>query len=132
MYDHLSLVRRVSQAGTLLLTRLCGLRMGTDDYGNVYYRARRKAANGLERRWVLYAGEPEATMVPPAWYGWLHHLCDQPLPSDPESRYVWQKSHQPNLSGTEVAPLPTAHPLNQIATGGGVVKEVYQSWNPSE
>jgi len=71
-------------------------------------------------------------MVPPAWFGWLHQMCDQPLPSAPENSYVWQKPHQPNLSGSEVAPLPAGHPLNQIAKGCVAVEEVYQSWNPPE
>ena len=133
MYERLSLVRRVSQIGTLAVTWLLGERVGEDAYGNRYYRCRKRKSSVQEKRWVIYAGEPEATMIPPDWYGWLHNMCDQPLRSDPEYRYVWQKPHQPNLSGSEVAPLPPRHPLNQFAMGrDATTGDVYQSWNPHE
>jgi len=133
MYDHLSFVRRVSQLGTILFTRLTGVRVGEDESGNHYYRSRVTNRNGDEKRWVIYAAEPEASLVPPTWYGWLHHTCDQPLPSDPENRYGWQKPHQPNLSGTEVAPFPIGHPLHEIVHGACLRdKGSCQSWNPPE
>ena len=30
------------------------------------------------RRWVLYNGEAEASRIPPAWHGWMHHRTDVP------------------------------------------------------
>ena len=32
------------------------------------------------RRWVLYAGEAEASAVPAEWHSWLHFTTDAPLP----------------------------------------------------
>ncbi|MGE4351558.1 MAG: NADH-ubiquinone oxidoreductase subunit NDUFA12 family protein [Bdellovibrionales bacterium] len=127
MFDDFSFVRRISLIGTILATRLTGVCVGQDSFGNRYYRSRRVRAGRREKRWVFYAGEPEASMVPPDWFGWLHHSCDQPLPNDPESRYVWLRPHQPNLSGTEAAPLPSGHPsVCQARCSRGRV----QAWFP--
>lgn len=133
MYDSLSFVRRLSQAGTVLMTCLCGVFVGEDEYGHRYFRSRRKKASGGESRWVLYKGEPEASLVPPSWFGWLHHMCDHPLPSGPENRYVWQKPHQPNLSGTEAAPLPTGHPFMQMNDTCRIqAHDPKRSWTPPD
>ena len=131
MFDHFSLVRRISQVGTILMTRMLGVQVGADTYGNRYFSLRRKHASELETRWVLYAREPEATKVPPEWFAWLHNMCDELLPTATENRYVWQKPHQPNLSGTEAALLPTGHPLHHIGKECCVsTGDSYQSWKP--
>ena len=133
MFDSLSFVRRFSQIGTLLKTRIYGDPVGVDGWGNRYFRSRYKKDSRQEERWVLYNGEPEPSLVPPEWYGWLHHTCDQPLPNAPENRYVWQKPHLPNLSGTGAAPLPAGHPLASFDAESHVrAKGSYQSWTPSE
>ena len=48
-----------------LFTWRRGELVGTDQFGNTYYRDK-KATGRRERRWVLYNGEPEATKVPPS------------------------------------------------------------------
>lgn len=130
MFDQLSFVRRLSQLGTICSVILFGRRVGEDEQGNRYYVMR--AAKGRERRCVMYAREPEATLVPPEWYGWLHAMCDEPLPSEVKKRYVWQKPHQPNLSGTEAAPLPLGHPFycKQAGAKGVVEEEGDPFWKP--
>jgi NADH:ubiquinone oxidoreductase subunit len=65
--------------GTLIYTLINGVMVGTDEFGNRYYRARKDKLQGRERRWVLYRGKPEASRVPPEWHAWLHHTTDQPL-----------------------------------------------------
>lgn len=133
MYENFSFVRRLLQLGTILTTRLFGEFVGEDEFGNRYFRSRTKNASGGESRWVLYGGEPEASLVPPTWFGWLHHTCDQPLPNGPENRYGWQRPHQPNLSGTEAAPLPAGHPFAQLdAACRARVQGQPQSWTPPE
>jgi NADH:ubiquinone oxidoreductase subunit len=49
--------------GTRLFTWLNGEPVGTDALGNRYYRAKGGArrTDGKERRWVIYAGEPEGS-----------------------------------------------------------------------
>lgn len=122
----ISLVRRLSQAGTLLHTWLRGEKVGSDDFGNTYYRS--KKAGGRERRWVIYANEPEASTVPPEWHGWLHHTLPAPLPADSPFRKAWQKPHEANLTGTDDAYFPPWHVLK----GGQRAKSTsdYQAWQP--
>ena len=66
--------------GTRLLTWLRGEYVGIDSLGNRYYRDKRPRAllrgggrASREKRWVVYAGEPEGSKVPPEWHAWLHH-----------------------------------------------------------
>ena len=54
--------------GTWLLTWLRGEPVGTDEYGNRYYRLKNYKPQPLaggrfsrERRWVIYKGEPEGS-----------------------------------------------------------------------
>jgi NADH:ubiquinone oxidoreductase subunit len=55
--------------GTWLFTRLNGRQFGTDEYGNIYYEEKRPRPGSLRsRRWVMYAGPPEASSVPPEWH----------------------------------------------------------------
>jgi NADH:ubiquinone oxidoreductase subunit len=66
---------------TLFYTRRSGELVGHDDFGNAYYRSRGGAkdpALGIERRWVIYNGQSEASATPPGWNGWLHHTVDIP------------------------------------------------------
>ena len=69
--------------GTRLLTWFRGELVGTDPYGNRYYRERgakplRRGGGrtSREKRWVIYNGEPEGSKVPPEWHAWLHHTVD--------------------------------------------------------
>ncbi len=97
--------------GTWLLTWLRGELVGTDAYGNRYYRLSGDKPTGRgggrfsrERRWVIYKGEPEGSKVPPEWHAWLHHMVDE-VPQ-PRRRHPWEKHHQPNLTGTPQAYHP--------------------------
>ncbi len=113
--------------GTTLFTWLRGQLVGTDAFGNRYYRNRRLKRYGRERRWVMYKGEPEASKVPPEWHAWLHHMVEEPL-TDGVKRWPWQKEHVPNLSGTPYAYRPKGHALRggkrPHATGD------YEPWTP--
>jgi NADH:ubiquinone oxidoreductase subunit len=62
--------------GTRLFTWRYGTRVGEDGFGNVYYQTK----DG-KRRWVIYPGQSEASLVPPEWHGWLHYTVDVP-PTD--------------------------------------------------
>jgi len=112
--------------GTWLHTKLHGVKVGEDAFGNVYYRAKkRKRFGNREERWVLYNGEAEASRVPPEWHAWLHHTTDAPIatPARP-----WIKPHQQNLTGTVEAYYPPGHDLRggQRAKASGD----YQAWTP--
>ena len=70
--------------GTWLFTMLKGRRVGTDADGQHLLRGARVRAPAIAlRRWVTYAGAPEASDVPPEWHAWLHYTTDAPLPERP-------------------------------------------------
>ncbi len=115
--------------GTWLLTRLHGELVGSDEFGNRYYRSRRLSRYGRERRWVVYHGEVEASRVPAEWHAWLHHMADAPLTGPKVRRWPWQKPHEPNRTGTPAAYRPKGHDLaggQRPAASGD-----YEPWTPS-
>jgi NADH:ubiquinone oxidoreductase subunit len=111
-----------------LFIRLTSRRVGQDRLGNTYWEARgRRDVQGRPIRRVLYAGVPEASAVPPEWWGWIHHTTAAPLPEDAPRR-AWQKDHQPNLTGTPEA----WHPPGHDARGGQRPPTAgdYEAWTP--
>jgi len=124
MFETLSFVRRTSQVGTRLSVFLFGKKVGEDAYGNRYYTMKRSPVGKAERRVVLYAAEPEASLIPPVWFGWLHHQTAQPLPASAEERFAWGQTHRPNLTGSSAAYHPSG--LFSVAESGTV-----QSWLPT-
>ncbi|MEX1148356.1 MAG: NADH:ubiquinone oxidoreductase subunit NDUFA12 [Sphingomonadales bacterium] len=111
--------------GTRLFTWRKGERVGEDEQGNVYYRER-----GGRRRWVIYSGAIEASRVPPEWHLWLHYTTDTPPTEALLVRKVWEKDHQPNLTGTEGAYFPpgslSSKGQRRTATGD------YEPWTPDQ
>ncbi|TPG59117.1 NADH:ubiquinone oxidoreductase subunit NDUFA12 [Roseomonas nepalensis] len=109
------------------LSGLSGRRVGTDTAGNIYFESRRDFLNyGRKRRWVVYAGAAEATVVPPEWHAWLHHTLDSPL--DATRRLPWMKPHMPNMTGTAQAYRPAGSDLaggKRAPTAGD-----YEAWTP--
>jgi len=93
--------------GTGLHTLFFGKLVGRDDFGNKYYQSRRVGADGCHKRWVIYKGLAEPSKVPAAWHGWLHYTTDEVL----DDSYAWQRSHVPNLTGTDFAYRPPGHIL---------------------
>lgn len=119
---------RMNTLGTLLYIWLCGRLTGRDEYGNRYYRMRGGWRAGRERRWVLYAGEPEASKVPAVWHAWLHHTTDTP-PGESDLRpYPWVKPHQPNPTGTAAAYRPKGHVFSDRRRPPGTGD--YEPWRP--
>jgi NADH:ubiquinone oxidoreductase subunit len=121
--------------GTRLFTWLKGELVGTDGFGNRYYRERgqRPLQKGggrwsREKRWVLYAGEAEASRVPPEWHAWLHHSTDTPPTAETTPKYPWQKEHRPNLTGTAGA----YRPPGSVLLGGhrAPAADDYEPWQP--
>jgi len=120
--------------GTWLYTFFKGQQVGTDQFGNRYYREKgnRPLVKGggiasRERRWVMYNGIAEASRVPPEWHAWLHHTVDT-LPEAGWQRHPWQKAHLPNLTGSAYAYRPSGSPHR----GGQRAKAAgdYEAWKP--
>ena len=118
---------RIGHISTVLYTWIWGKLVGTDGFGNRYfYRPGRGTKR--EKRWVLYAGEAEASRIPPEWHSWLHHSVADPPTEQSATDFAWIKPHSPNLTGTSEAFFPPGHPLKggrrPPATGD------YQAWRP--
>jgi NADH:ubiquinone oxidoreductase subunit len=123
--------------GTQFWTWRYGEFVGTDEFGNRYYRTkggRIDPALGFERRWVIYNGIAEASMIPPTWHGWMHHTVDLPptqeMAKDMAKARPWEKPHRPNLTGTPGAYRPSGSILARgrrpQATGD------YKAWTPGK
>lgn len=111
------------------VTLVTGARyVGADPSGNKYYTAKPRKGYKLDRRWVIYKGEPEASRVPPEWHGWLHHQTDVVPDAHLGYRRLWQKPHVANLTGTNAAYRPPGH----ILAGGRRDKATgdYEAWKP--
>ena len=114
--------------GTRLYTLLHGELVGTDSFGNRYYRRRGRPLQGRERRWVLYKGKSEASKVPAEWHAWMHHTTDNPLVEQAAQSQPWQKEHLPNLTGTVNAYRPGGHALS---AGSRQASDAdYEAWKP--
>lgn len=107
--------------GTQLFTWRHGVRVGEDAAGNRFYRTR----DG-RRRWVIYAGESEASRIGPDWHGWLHFTWDQPPSEAPLARKPWERPHQANLTGTPAAYAPPG----SIRRGAPEPRRDYEAWRP--
>ncbi len=123
--------------GTRIMTWFRGELVGTDPYGNRYFRdkSRRALERGggrfsRERHWVMYNGVAEASRVPPEWHAWLHHTTVDVPADGGHLKYAWQKPHIPNLTGT-----PGAYrPAGSLLRGGAREPSTadYEAWRPDE
>ena len=86
--------------GTFLKTFFTGKLVGRDKNGNKYYK------NKNDVRWVVYAGDVEASKITSDWYLWMHHTIDK-IPDLKEIKYPWQKKHLENQSGSSNIFKPT-------------------------
>jgi NADH:ubiquinone oxidoreductase subunit len=114
---------------TAVHTLLYGKFVGTDEFGNRYYRRRKiDPALGFERRWVIYAGDSEGSLTPPGWYGWLHHTVDTPPTQETYVPREWQLPYRPNLTGTPEAWRPPGSTLRANARPAATGD--YEAWTP--
>lgn len=116
--------------GTRIFTWLNGRQVGRDSFGNRYFEQRRppNPESPRGRRWVVYAGEPEASKVPAEWHAWLHYTTEAPLPA--LRKRPWQKPHMPNETGTPLGYRPAGHDYS----GGRRARATgdYEAWTPDD
>jgi len=101
--------------GTRIKTIFFGKLIGTDSFGNKYYESKKG------KRWVIYYGEVDASKIPVEWYSWIHFTPNKIEKNHDLKKYEWQKPHQPNLTGTEMAYYPNKNNKDAI-------KKKYKSW----
>ena len=100
--------------GTRIKTVLFGKFVGKDSFGNKYYKSKN------DKRWVIYAGEIDASKIPVEWYSWIHFTPNKIEKKHNIEKYDWQKPHQPNLTGTDKAYFPNKNK--------NAIKKKYKSW----
>jgi len=114
-----------------IFTMLHGKKVGQDHLGNKYYTGGRRTADARPRRWVIFDGEAEATSVPAEWHGWLHYQTDNfPRVDEGPYRRLYQKSHQPNLTGTPAAYRPSGHSKSESGGKRAESDADYDPWTP--
>jgi NADH:ubiquinone oxidoreductase subunit len=106
---------------------LKGAFVGQDALGNRYYTGRPRAGTTQQRRFVIYHGVADPSVVPPEWHGWLHHQTDLLPPAINPHRHHWQLPPDSNRTGTSEAYKPPGfYGVREAATGD------YQSWAPAD
>lgn len=125
----------MANIGTKLYTFLFGKYVGSDEFGNKYYKSSAAAGKHVgrynkERRWVIYNGKNEPSKIPAYWHGWIHYNTDE-IPTEEEIKNAakWQAKHTPNLTGTNFSYLPSGHKKNK-----GIRDKAagdYIPWNPN-
>ena len=91
--------------GTFIYTLLFGKFMGEDDFGNRYY------SNSKGKRWVIYKDIVESSKIPPEWHLWIHFLAKN-IPNNNRRKFIWQKKHEENFTGTKKAYKPEGSLVN--------------------
>jgi NADH:ubiquinone oxidoreductase subunit len=107
--------------GTRLYTWRKGVKVGEDAQGNEFYRNKDDS-----KRWVCYAGEPEASRISADWHGWLHRTFDDNPANAPLAHKDWEKPHVDNMTGTALAYVPPGSIRNERP----VERSDYEAWQP--
>ena len=100
--------------GTKLKTIFYRKLAGKDSSGNKYYESK------SGKRWVIYNDEIDASKIPNEWYSWMHFTNNRIENNHELEKYVWQKPHQPNQTGTENSYHPNRN--------NEQIKKKYTSW----
>ena len=100
--------------GTFLKTLFFGKYVGKDEFGNKYYKSKQN------ERWVIYSNNIEATKITSDWFMWMHHTIDK-IPDNNDQKYIWQKKHLENKTGSKDSYKPT-----KIKKGDKLRK--YETW----
>ena len=118
-----------STLNTRFFTWRKGEFVGTDEFGNRYYRAKSAIPDSIaEHRWVIYNGYAEGSSVPPGWHGWIHHRVDTPPIKDDYQPREWQKPHHANSTGTAAAYRPPGSIVGKAPPAAPAPD--YQAWKP--
>lgn len=106
---------------------LKGRLVGQDALGNRYYVGKARAGTTQERRFVMYHGVADPSVVPAEWHGWLHHQTNDLPPLTNPNRHTWQLPPDSNRTGTAQAYKPSGfYGARDAATGD------YQAWQPQK
>ena len=102
-------------SGTFLKTLFYGVYVGKDEYGNKYYKSKKN------ERWVIYSDNIEATKITSDWYMWIHHTVDKIPHEKDNKKYLWQKKHLENRTGSKNSYKP-------IKIKKNIIQKKYEAW----
>ncbi len=102
--------------GTFLKTLFYGKFVGKDEFGNKYYKSKKN------ERWVIYFNNIEATTIDSKWYLWMHHTVDTIPEPKVEKKYLWQKNHLENQTGSKNSHKPVKINKKDLK------KKKYETW----
>ena len=106
--------------GTKIYTKFFGNFVGTDEYGNNYF----KSSNGT-KRWVNYKDVCDASNISPAWHSWIHKTTDK-VPSFEKDNLSTSNSED---TYTEIKKNRKYHPNN---FKNHLIFNDYESWKPKD
>ena len=110
--------------GTAIFSHRHGSAVGKDDAGNSYFQHKRDP----RRRWVMYAGNNDGSIVPPGWQAWLKGTIDDLPDRELPPRRPFEQPASINQTGTFAAYRPGGSlgrdRVRPAATGD------YQAWTP--
>ncbi len=106
--------------GTKIYTKFFGNFVGTDEYGNNYF----KSSNGT-KRWVNYKGVCDASNISPAWHSWIHKTTDK-VPSFEKDTLSMSNS---DVTYTEIKKNGKYYPNN---FKNHSIFNDYESWKPKD
>jgi len=107
----------LNQLGTIITTKLFGIKVGIDEYGNTYYNSKNS-----DRRWVMYFKNNDASSVPAEWQSWLTKTTNI-LPKVEDSKYAWQLEHKANDTGSTSL-------INNKTIKNNQKNAAYSAWTP--
>ena len=106
--------------GTKIYTKFFGNFVGTDEYGNNYF----KSSNGT-KRWVNYNGVCDASNISPSWHSWIHKTTDK-VPSFEKDNLSMRNSDD---TYTEIKKNGKYYPNN---FKNNSIFNDYESWKPKD
>ena len=106
--------------GTKIYTKFFGNFVGTDEYGNNYF----KSSNGT-KRWVNYNGVCDASNISPAWHSWIHKTTNK-VPSFEKDNLLMINSDD---TYNEIKKNGKYHPNN---FKNHSIFNDYESWKPKD
>ena len=104
--------------GTSIYTKLFGVFIGKDEFGNTYF-----TTSDGKKRWVNYKGDCNATSISPVWHNWLHKTTNN-LPSIKEEVKNYNKV---DLNFTQKKSKKPYHPNNFKKNS---LYDDYTPWKP--
>jgi NADH:ubiquinone oxidoreductase subunit len=101
--------------GTFLKTLFYGKYVGKDEFKNKYYKSKN------DERWVVYSSNIEATKISSEWYLWIHHTVNKIPDQNVKKKYLWQKNHLENQTGSNNSHRPVKIKRSDI-------QKKYETW----